>query len=478
MRVTASLIALALLSGCGSREEPARSDLLAGAGSAVEQPQSAFAATEDPAAPAVAAGWLTTFGDEQLQALVTEALAGSRDLAGSAARLEQAKSRARQAGADLGPTIGYAAGAAGSGSSGSAGDLNQGAGAGLTLSWELDVWGRVSSAVASEQAKVQATALDFAWARESLAANVAKSLFLARLCAAQEAIGNDTVAALERLAAITRTREKIGKASADDVAKADAVTAEARQRLTGATAAREEAVRSLEVLIGRYPEAKLAVDATLPTVPPLPPAGLPSQLLERRPDVVAATRRVAAAFNQVESAKAARLPRLSLTATGGIASGDFQGINAQGAFWNLVGNFMGPIYDGGRLKEQVVIETAKQQEALAGYAQTALLAFQQVENGLGTGARLAQRRSQLAVSVTAREQAVKAATAKRTVGQVGDDAVLAAQLDQLQTRSLDLALQHDQLATRVGLHLALGGGFEAPPTTPDDSAPASKAITK
>jgi multidrug efflux system outer membrane protein len=478
MRLTTSIVALALLCGCGSRAEPERPDLLAGAGSAVEQPRTAFAGTEDPAAPAVTAGWLTTFGDQQLQALVVEALAGNRDLAGAGARLEQAKSRARQAGADLGPTIGYAAGAAGSGASTGGGDLNQGAGAGLTLSWELDVWGRVSSAVASEQAKVQASALDFAWARESLAANVAKGLFLARLCAAQEALGRDTVAALERLAVIARAREKIGKSAADEVAKADAATAEAQQRLTGAISAREEAVRSLEVLIGRYPEAKLAVSATLPDVPAAPPAGLPSQLLERRPDLVAATRRVAAAFNQVESAKAARLPRLSITATGGVASGDFQGINAQGAFWNLVGNFMGPIYDGGRLKEQVVIETAKQQEALAGYAQTALQAFQQVENGLGTGARLAQRQAQVAVSVSARAQALKAATAKRTVGQVSDEAVIAAQLDQLQTQALELAIRHDQLATRVGLHLALGGGLEAPPATPDDSAPASQVIAK
>lgn len=478
MRCVPALIAIALLAGCGAREEPATPQLLAGAGAAVEQPRSSFAAGNDPAAPAVTAGWLATFGDAQLDALVAEALAGNRDLAGATARLEQAKSRARQAGADLGPTIGFAAGASGSGASAGAADLNQGSGAGLSLSWELDVWGRISSAVASEQAKVEATALDFAWARESLAANVAKALFLARLCAAQEALGTETVAAFERLAEIARAKEKIGKAAADEVARADAAAAEAKQRLTGATAAREEAVRSLEVLLGRYPEAKLAAGAVLPAVPAAVPAGLPSQLLERRPDIVAATRRVAAAFNQVESAKAARLPRLSITATGGVASGDFQGINAQGAFWSLVGNFMGPIYDGGRLKEQVVIEQGKQQEALAAYAQTALQAFQQVENGLGTGARLAQRREQLATSVAARDQAVKAATAKRTIGQVGDDVVVAAQLEQLQTRALDLAVQHDQLTARVGLHLALGGGFEAPPATPDDSAPASKAIGK
>lgn len=478
MRCAPALIAIALLAGCGAREEPAAPELVAGAGAAVETPRTSFAAGGDPAAPAVTAGWLATFGDAQLETLVAEALTGSRDLAAAAARLEQAKSRARQAGADLGPTIGFAAGAAGSGASGAAGDLNQGGGAGLTLSWELDVWGRISSAVASEQAKVEATALDFAWARESLAANVAKALFLARMCAAQEALGTETVVAFERLAEIAHAREKIGKTAADEVARADASAAEAKQRLTGATAAREEAVRSLEVLIGRYPEAKLDTGASLPPVPGAVPAGLPSQLLERRPDIVAATRRVAVAFNQVESAKAARLPRLSITASGGLASGDFQGLNAQGVFWNLAANFIGPIYDGGRLKEQVVIETAKQQEALAGYGQIALQAFQQVENGLGNGARLAQRREQLATSVAARDQAVKAATAKRTIGQVGDDAVVSAQLEQLQTRALDLAVQHDQLTARVGLHLALGGGFEAPPATPDDSAPASKAISK
>jgi len=237
--------------------------------------------------------------------------------------------------------------------------------------------------VAYEQEKFQATALDFVWARESLAANVARGLFFARLCAGQEVLGQKTLAEFERLAEIAHAKEKIGKAAADEVARADAAVAESKQRLTGATAARGEAVHSLEVLLGRYPEAKLNVGAVLPVVPAPPPAELPSQLLERRPDLVAATRRVAAAFNQVESAKAARLPRLSITATGGIASGEFQGINAQGAFWALAGNLLGPIYDGGRLKEQVVIEQGRQQEALAACAQTALQAFQQVENGLG-----------------------------------------------------------------------------------------------
>ena len=137
---------------------------------------------QDPAAPAVTAGWLATFADSQLNALVAEAVVGNRDLAGAGARLEQAKSRARQAGADLGPTLGFAAQGQATGST--AGDsVNKQGGAGLALSWELDVWGRVSSAVSSEQAKVQATALDFAWARESLAANVARGLFFARLCA-------------------------------------------------------------------------------------------------------------------------------------------------------------------------------------------------------------------------------------------------------------------------------------------------------
>ena len=476
MRFIPVVVSLVVLAGCGARDEAPREELLAGAGASVEKPRATFAADTDPAAPAVTAGWLATFTDPQLDALVAEAVIGNRDLAGAGARLELANSRARQAGADLGPTIGFASEGRATGSSGDAASTQ--GGAGLALSWELDVWGRVSSAVASETAKYQATALDFAWARESLAANVARGLFFARMCAGQEVLGQKTVAEFERLAAIAHAKEKIGKAAADEVARADAAAAESKQRLTGATAAREEAVRSLEVLLGRYPEAKLDVGVLLPVVPPPPPAGLPSQLLERRPDLVAATRRVAAAFNQVESAKAARLPRLSITATGGLVSGEFQGINAQGAFWSLAGNLLGPIYDGGRLKEQVVIEKGKQQEALAAYAQTALQAFQQVENGLGTGARLAQRREQLGISLTARGQALKAATAKRTIGQVGDDAVVAATLDQLQTQALDLAIQHDQLGARVSLYLALGGGFEAPPATPDDTAPATKAITK
>jgi len=279
MRAYPVVMTLMFLVGCGARDEAPRGELLAGAGASVEKPRATFAAdtnpANDPAAPAVTAGWLATFADPQLDALVTEAIAGNRDLAGAGARLEQAKSRARQAGADLGPTIGFAAQGQSTGSTATSSPSSQG-GAGLTLSWELDVWGRVASGVSSEQAKVQATALDYAWARESLAANVARGLFFARMCAGQEVLGQKTLAEFERLAAIAHAKEKIGKAAADEVARADAAAAESKQRLTGAVAAREEAVRSLEVLLGRYPEAKLDVGAVLPVVPAAPSAGLPS----------------------------------------------------------------------------------------------------------------------------------------------------------------------------------------------------------
>lgn len=477
MRSVALVPLLVVLVGCGSAARPEPTDqkeLTAGALPDSAAKQESFVAAKDAkGAPVpageVQAGWITTFKDAQLEELVKEAMANSRDIAQVAARLEQAQARARQAGADLGPTIGYAAGAAGSGAT-AANDLNKGVGAGLTFTWEADIWGRISSQNAAIAAQAQASALDLQWARESLGANVAKALFLARLAAVQEGINRDILGEQDKLVKIQEARKQIGKASDAEVAAAKAELNDALQRLTQASASREEAVRSLELLLGRYPKGELVTGDKLPEPPGPPPVGLPSQLLERRPDMIAATRKVAAAFNQVESAKAARLPRLSFTAGGGLASGDFQSMNVNGLFWNAIGNFVGPLYDGGRLKEQVVIEEAKQKEALAAYGQAGLQAFRQVESGLGNGVRLEQRTGFAKETLANRQQALTAIEGRKQVGQVGEDAVVPARLQVLQAKSLVQSLTADQLTARVDLFLALGGGFEAPAPTKDDLA--------
>lgn len=466
-----------LLAGCVAKAPPPDAQLTSEALPPGAKPGERFAAAgvDDPGM--VTDGWLKSFNDPRLDALVADAMAYNRDLAASKARVDQAASQARQAGADLKPQVGYSLQAASAGTSGSGARTDQ-MGAGLTLSWELDVWGRLSSTQRAAQEQYASQAADFAFARQSLAAQVAKAYFLAIQAVNQEAIAVEFAAMQKQSAALTELRETGGRSSKYDLALARSAASTAEDQVRQAQSGRERAVRSLELLIGRYPKAELPVGATLPPVPGPPPAGLPSQLLERRPDLVAATRRVAAAFNQTESAKAARLPRLSITADAGTASQSFRDLSLDDVFWNVAANLVGPIFDGGRLKEQVVIETARQQEALALYGKAALIAFQQVEQGLAEERRLLDRVALVGAADQDQREALRLATLRFEAGTIDQLALLLVQSNALNTRLADLAVRVERLTNRVDLHLALGGGFEPPPPAPEDSQPASKVISK
>ncbi len=469
LALVASLTVL-LVGGC-ARATPPDAELTAGALPAPAQPGGRFAADAAADAGIVQDGWLATFHDARLDRLVRDALIYNRDLAAAAARVDQAAAAARQAGADLSPQVGYALKGA-TGDAGPAGRTNQ-VGAGLNLSWELDVWGRLSSAQRAAQERFASTAADFAFARESLAAQVAKAWFLAIQAVHQEGIAREFSGLQATTAELTALRETVGRASAYESALARSAAATAEDGLRKAQSGRERAVRSLELLLGRYPTAELPVDAALPVMPPPPPAGLPSQLLERRPDLIAATRRVAAAFNQVESAKAARLPRLSITADAGVVSDGFRNLSLDDAFWNLAGNLLGPIFDGGRLKEQVAIEDARQREALANFGGAALNAFRQVEQGLAEDRRLVDRVRLVTAADDDQREALRLATLRFAAGTIDQVSLITVQGNALNARLAALALRVEQLTNRVDLHLALGGGFAPPPPTAEDALPAS-----
>jgi len=463
-------LVVAALAGC-TRNTPPVNELTAGA--LPTPPPAQFASPAD--AGTVQDSWLASFQDSTLDALVAEALERNRDLAAARARLDQAATQARQAGADLKPQVGYAVGASSSGTGNSSAHTDQ-MGAGLTLSWELDVWGRLSSAQQAAQESFASKAADLEFARQSLAAQVAKSWFFAIQAVQQEAIAVAYANLQTRNVELTTLRQENGRATAYDSALARSAQALAQNSVNKAQSGRERAVRSLELLLGRYPKAELTPAATLPRLTAPPPAGLPSQLLERRPDLIAATRRVAAAFNQVESAKAARLPRLSITANTGAAGSDFRNLSLDDVFWNIAGNLVGPIFDGGRLKEQIAIENAKQQEALALYGGAALKAFREVEETLAEEQRLAVRVSLTETATAEQSEAERLATLRFDAGAIDQLTLILVQGNALNSRLAALAMRVERLTNRVDLHLALGGGFTASPPTPEDALPASKIV--
>lgn len=466
------VIPLVLLSAC-TRDTPPPAELTKGALDGKAAPPAAFASPADSGT--VQDGWLASFQDPVLDTLVAEALEHNRDFAAARARLDQAAAQARQAGADLKPQVGYSVGASSAGTTDSSAHTDK-MGASLTLSWELDVWGRLSSAQAAAQESFASRAADLEFARQSLAAQVAKAWFLCIQAVQQEAIATSYADLQTRNVDLTRLREQNGRATAYDTALARSNQATALDGVRKAQSGRERAVRSLELLLGRYPRAELTPASTLPRLASPPPAGLPSQLLERRPDLIAATRKVAVAFNQVESAKAARLPRLSITAEAGSSASRFRDLSLDDLFWNVGANLVGPIFDGGRLKEQVVIETAKQQEALAQYGAAALTAFREVEEALAEERRLAERLALTETAASEQTEAERLAKLRFDAGAIDQLTLILVQGQALNARLAALAMRVERLTNRVDLHLALGGGFAAPPATPEDALPASKVV--
>ncbi len=415
----------------------------------------AFRAGGGVAAP-VADRWLAAFDDPALTALVVEALAFNADLRVSAARVEQAAGYVKVANASLLPSVGVLA--MGGGKSGGSGGLD---GIWLNASLELDLWGRVRYGSAAAEQQSAASMADYTYARQSLAAMVAKSWFLATEAGLQRAITRDALRSSESLLGVAQERLRVGNGNEVAVAQAQATVGTYRDALRQTELAREQALRALELLVGRYPGAEIAVAEHLAPMPPPVPIGVPSQLLERRPDVVAAERRVAAAFNRVGEARAAQLPRISLTAGGSSVSSELiQLKDTSNPIWSFGGNLIAPLYQGGALRAQVEIRSAEQKQAVAEYARAGQRAFGEVESALAAETALRERDIILEATVRDSERALELSRIQYQVGSVDLRSVEQNQLALYSARSARLRVQSERLAQRVNLYLALGGGFD------------------
>jgi multidrug efflux system outer membrane protein len=405
----------------------------------------------------VADRWLDSFNDAALVALVDEALRYNADLKVAAARVEQAAGYVEVAQASLYPAVSMLA--HGGGKAG--GDGSGLRGVFLNASLEVDVWGRIRYGQAAAQAQYASADADYAYARQSLAALVAKGYFLAVEAGLQQAIAQDVLHAAEELLRLAQERRRIGAGDEQAVAEARANVGGYRDTLRQVEFARAQALRSLEILLGRYPAAEIEVAKGLAPMPAPVPVGLPSELLERRPDVIAAERRVAAAFDRVEEAKAAQLPRISLTAAGSSVSSElFVLQNHSNPVWSLGANLVAPLYQGGALRAQVEIRTAEQKLAVADYARVAQRAFGDVEGALSAEVALRDREAILGENLTDNERALDLAQIQYKVGKIDLRVVAQRQLALYGARTTWLHVQSEQLAQRVNLHLALGGNFD------------------
>jgi multidrug efflux system outer membrane protein len=453
--IACSAAAAVLLSACAVPAPPARDELVKEA-----LPTYAVPAGWQAAALPGAAGagdWWRGFGDPALEALIDEALANSTDLRIAAARVERSTAYAAAAGAALAPTIGGLARGGGQMS----GDQSGLSGWAITASWEIDLWGRVRAQRDAATDLVGAAEADRIGARQSIAAAVARAWFSAIEARLVDELLQRTLRTGEQLVGLANERLRVGKGDAFDVAQLEADVLAARDAQRQTRLAVDQSRRALEALLGRYPAAALQAAEQFPALALDVPGGLPSQLLERRPDIVAAERRVAAAFNNITVAKAARLPRLSLTAgVNSVSSELFVLQDRNNPVWSAGATLSGVIFDAGILAAQVDARNAERREAVALYAQTAQAAFGEVESALSSSVALVERQGILARQTQSQERSLQFAQERYRVGQGDLRAVLQQQLALYNVRKTQLRVEAQQRIERVNLLLALGGGIE------------------
>lgn len=404
-------------------------------------------------------GWIEQLGDLNLIKLVEEAQANNNDLKASAAGVERSLALAKQAGAALTPNLALSAGTQQSGGlSSSAGSANLNVG--LQASWEPDLWGRIRSGEQAALASASAAQADYTFTQYSIAAGVAKAYFISIEAERQEELTEEIVKALTETTRIVKVQYDNGLASGQDLSLVRSDLSKAQEQKIAASAGKRDALRALEILLGRYPSAEVDLRNTLPTVPALAPAGLPSDLLERRPDIIAAERRIAAAIKNVDQAKAAKLPSLSLSGSLGNASTSLSDLlKPSNLVWQAASSLLVPLIGGKAGNAQVEVNTADQKAAVAAYAQAALTAFGEVETALDQGVVLRDRRNAIEESFTEIENALRIANLRYEEGETDLLDVLSIQQRKFGAQSSLISLQRNQLEQFINLNLALGGDW-------------------
>lgn len=406
--------------------------------------------------------WIETFRDPNLSALVNSALSENYELKAAAARVKAAVAQARIDGAARWPQLflipGYQHAQIRDAGFGSARFSVFEAFFGLN--WELDVWGRINDLKTAAIREADATAADFHGARLSLAARVAQSYFELAEARLQTAVAEQSVRDRRVIVELVRGRFARGLTKALDVrlALTDLATAEAE--LTQSANQIQIITRRLEVLLGRYPTGILAETSALPEPPSSMPAGLPSELLERRPDLIAAFDRLRSADSRLESTRKLLLPRIALTAAGGMRSVALTDlVDPRALAWNVLIGVAQPLFTGGRIRGEIQLNQAQAEEALNLYKGTALNAFREVEQVLAADEWLREEEKALRNAVEQTQASRKLAVYSYQLGYIEILTLLDSYRSTLIAQSAHLSVKRQLLSNRINLFLALGGGI-------------------
>ncbi len=415
-----------------------------------------------------ATGWLDDFNSATLRRLVNEAVERNRDLRVTATKVEQARAQARIAGADALPQVGVDF--ASSRSQRASGQRFVGTGTRsnrfqLTadVSWEMDFWGRVRDKRGASLADSEAAEADLHAARLSLAANTVKGAVALAEAVGQIALADENVKTRRlHLGVLEKSLDRglDPDRAALDVSLSRADLARGESTLASRRRDADAARRSLEVLLGAYPAGQEGGLGGLPSLKRAVPAGLPSELLLRRPDLRAAERRLESELREVSAAKKAFLPSIRMTGDTGYSTEELARLLKPEAFiWSIAGSVAQSVFQGGRIKANVDLARARYGEALEQYSADALRAFQEVETALAAERFLREQETALQAAATEAERARKLALGQYEKGLTDVLTLLDAQQRLFDARSLLLNVQAQRLTNRADLHLALGGEF-------------------
>ena len=427
--------------------------------------------------------WWEIFGDATLNELEQQVDAANQSLAQAEAQYRQASALVSGARANYFPTLGVSASATRSGRYGNSGSIVSGgtviggnnstgnSGSShpsnsyslpFTASWEPDLWGRVRRTVEGQAANAQASAATLESTRLSLHAELALDYFQLRIVDEQKRLLADTVEAYRKSLQLTQNQYNVGVAARADVVQADTQLKTAQVQAIDLGISRAQLEHAIALLVGKTPaEFSIATQALNVQVPSIA-TGLPSQLLERRPDVAIAERQAAAANAQIGVAVSAYFPNLILSATGGYQSSSFsKWLTAPSRFWSLGPQLAETLFDGGARRAQTAQARAAYDAAVANYREVALAAFQNVEDNLAALRILESEAVAQAEAVKAAEESLKIATNQYRAGTVSYLNVITAQAAAYANERNAIGILGNRLNDSVALVKALGGGWNA-----------------
>ncbi len=422
------------------------------------------------------ATWWKNFNDPELNSLVERAVAANLDLQIAAARVRETRAQAGEAEANLGPTVDGTAGAQRQGASrnqpvlgslpipSSVPFVNNVYQAGFDASWELDVFGGNRRAVEGAQANVAAAEFNRRDVQVTLVAEVARNYLAVRGYQQRLAIAQQNLTAQKDSLSIAQERSKKGISSDLDVQQAATVLAQTQAQVPTLENGLQVSIHRLGVLLGKPPGAllgELAATAPIPATPPEVPVGLPSTLLLRRPDVRAAEAKLAAATANIGVATADLFPKFSLTGAVGfesVSTSDW--FTPASKFWSLGPTVQWRIFDADRIRANIRVQDARQEQALATYEKAVLTSFEDVENALVAYAKEQVRHQSLAQAVSTSQDALSLSNQLYANGLTSFINVLDAERTLYQTQ--DDLVQSDQAVSQnlIATYKALGGGWE------------------